>query len=84
MRGNKGIVEDVKLQFARQLYQTCLELHGADHQQTRLLREYIAELENRNRSSQARLRGAVLAEPVAVPITERRWPGTCSIRTGDF
>lgn len=38
-------VEDVKLQFARQLYDECLERHGEDHQETRLLWEYIFNFE---------------------------------------
>ncbi|HUA85257.1 MAG TPA: hypothetical protein VMB85_15445 [Bryobacteraceae bacterium] len=48
---NDCIVENVKLQFARQLYETSLERHGPDHEQTRSLREYIAELEKRESSS---------------------------------
>ena len=40
------IVEDVKLQFARQLYQDCLERHGAEHEQTRKLRSYVTDLES--------------------------------------
>ncbi len=43
------IVEDVKLQFARQLYQDCLERHGAEHEQTRKLRSYVADLERTSR-----------------------------------
>ena len=39
------MVEDVKLQFARQLYQHCLERRGAEHEQTRKLRDYVADLE---------------------------------------
>jgi hypothetical protein len=42
-------LEDVKLQFARQLYDDCLERHGEDHQETRLLFEYIANFENPRR-----------------------------------
>ncbi len=45
------IIEKVKLQFARQLYSTSLERHGPDDEQTRILREYIAELEKREPSS---------------------------------
>ena len=41
-------VEDLKLQFARQLYESALERHGEDHEQTRLLHKYIAYLENLN------------------------------------
>jgi hypothetical protein len=41
-------VEDLKLQFARQLYESALERHGEDHEQTRLLCKYIAYLENLN------------------------------------
>lgn len=41
-------VEDLKLQFARQLYERALERHGEDHEKTRLLSKYIAYLENLN------------------------------------
>ena len=34
--------EDLKLQFARQLYEGCLERHGEDHEQTRLILQYVA------------------------------------------
>jgi hypothetical protein len=42
-------LEDVKLQFARQLYDDCLERHGEDHQETRLLSEYISNFDNPRR-----------------------------------
>lgn len=38
-------VEDVSLQFARQLYEDCLQRHGADHQQTQLLSDYLSSFE---------------------------------------
>jgi hypothetical protein len=43
-------VEDVKLEFARQLYYDCLERHGADHQETRLLSEYLSGFEKSSQS----------------------------------
>ena len=39
--------EDMELQFARQLYDRCVELHGRDHLQTRLLLQYVATFEKR-------------------------------------
>jgi hypothetical protein len=41
-----AIVEDVKLEFARQLYHNCLQRYGTDHEQTRKLGQYVAELES--------------------------------------
>lgn len=41
-------IESAKLQFARQLYDRCLERHGPDHEQTRLMRNYIAALESQD------------------------------------
>jgi hypothetical protein len=35
-------VEDVRLQFVRQLYDESLERHGEHHKETRLLCEYIS------------------------------------------
>ena len=35
-------VEDLRLQFIRQLYDESLERHGAHHKETRLLWEYIS------------------------------------------
>jgi hypothetical protein len=35
----------LQLQFARQLYDRCLERHGEDHEQTRLVSDYISTLE---------------------------------------
>jgi hypothetical protein len=49
MLGNNTPVENIKLRFARQLYETTLERHGADHEQTHLLREYVSELERHHR-----------------------------------
>lgn len=37
----------LKLQFARQLYDKCLEQHGKNHEQTRIVLHYISTLENR-------------------------------------
>jgi hypothetical protein len=42
-----AVEEDVRLQFARQLYDMCLERHGEDHEETRLVLKHIANLENR-------------------------------------
>lgn len=38
----------LRLQFARQLYDRCLERHGENHEQTRLVLDYISALENRD------------------------------------
>jgi hypothetical protein len=38
-------VEDVRLQFARQLYARCLEQYGKHHPESRLVAKYIASLE---------------------------------------
>jgi hypothetical protein len=35
-------VDDVKLQFIRQLYDESLERHGAHHKETRLLSDYLS------------------------------------------
>jgi hypothetical protein len=40
--------ENANLEFARRLYASCLKLHGKDHKETRLLRQYIADLEGRD------------------------------------
>jgi len=53
MAGNKIAVENAKLRFARQLFETTVERHGADHEQARLLREYISELEHEDWSTHA-------------------------------
>jgi hypothetical protein len=37
---------DLKLQFARQLYEACRERHGEDHEQTRLFLRYLHSFEN--------------------------------------
>ena len=37
----------LKLQFAYQLYDRCLERHGKNHEQTRIVLHYISALENR-------------------------------------
>jgi hypothetical protein len=42
-----AVDEDVRLQFARQIYDKCLERHGENHEQTRLAMEYLSGLENR-------------------------------------
>jgi hypothetical protein len=39
--------EDVRLQFARQLYDMCLERHGEDHEETRLVLKHMSKLESR-------------------------------------
>ena len=41
-------IADLELQFARQLYARCLELHGEDHEQTRLVLNYVLALEHRD------------------------------------
>jgi hypothetical protein len=41
------VEEDVRLQFARQLYDKCLERHGEDHEETRLVLKHISRLESR-------------------------------------
>jgi hypothetical protein len=38
--------KDLKLQFARQLYEACRERHGEDHEQTRLFLRYMQSFEN--------------------------------------
>lgn len=39
--------EELRLQFARQLYDECLKTHGEDHQETRLLQEYLSNQDRR-------------------------------------
>jgi hypothetical protein len=56
--------EDVELQFARQLYQSCLERHGEDHEQTRLMRQYVASFE-KVRLAEARVKHAAAAASLA-------------------
>jgi hypothetical protein len=41
-----AIEEGEMIQFARQLYDMCLERHGRDHEQTRIAREYLSCLES--------------------------------------
>ena len=36
----------LELQFARQLYDRCLERHGENNEQTRIVLRYISALEN--------------------------------------
>jgi hypothetical protein len=38
--------KDLKLQFARQLYEACRERHGEDHDQTRLFLSYLHSFED--------------------------------------
>jgi hypothetical protein len=38
-------VTGLKLQFAHQLYDRCLERHGENHEQTRLVLDYISALQ---------------------------------------
>lgn len=40
--------ESPELQFARQLYDSCLEGRGPDHEQTRLVRDHMVALESRD------------------------------------
>jgi hypothetical protein len=40
-----AVHEDPRLQFACQLYAKCLERHGEEHEETRLVQELIARLE---------------------------------------
>jgi hypothetical protein len=57
--------EDVELQFARQLYERCLEVHGEGHEQTELVGRYIAALKDRD----SRRRGLpCLRETTFVPL----------------
>lgn len=42
-----GVEEDARLQFARQLYDVCLERHGEDHDETQLILKHISKLESR-------------------------------------
>jgi hypothetical protein len=35
----------LQLQFARQLYDRCRERHGEDHEQTRLIQDYLSALQ---------------------------------------
>ena len=42
------VEEDATLQFARQLYDRSLELHGTNHECTLAVLEYITELESRD------------------------------------
>jgi hypothetical protein len=37
--------EDSSLQFIRQLYEDCVERYGEDHEETRLVLQYVARLE---------------------------------------
>ena len=37
----------LKIQFARQLYTECLQRHGKDHEQARIMLHYISTLEHR-------------------------------------
>jgi hypothetical protein len=39
--------EDPRLLFARQLYDRCLERHGPEHEETRLVAQYMWDLERR-------------------------------------
>jgi hypothetical protein len=41
------VAEDARLQFARQLFDMCLDRHGEDHEETRLVLKHISELERR-------------------------------------
>ncbi len=41
----------LKLQFAYQLYDRCLERHGKNHEQTRIVMHYISALEKRESSA---------------------------------
>jgi hypothetical protein len=40
--------EEPRLQFARQLYDRCLERFGLEHEGTRLVAQYMSDLEYRN------------------------------------
>jgi hypothetical protein len=42
------IDEYARLQFARQLYEKCLDRHGEQHEETRLVQQLVARLEARN------------------------------------
>jgi hypothetical protein len=45
-----GDEENLRLQFARQLYERCLEERGEDHEETLLVSRYISDLESLKRS----------------------------------
>jgi hypothetical protein len=47
MHDEVATVEGPELQFARQLYEESLARHGEDHNETRLLSEYISILTGR-------------------------------------
>jgi hypothetical protein len=51
----------LQLQFARQLHDWCLERHGENHEQTRLVLDHIAALERRDSLAASRRR---IAPPV--------------------
>jgi hypothetical protein len=46
----------LQLQFARQLHDRCLERHGENHEQTRLVLDHIAALERRDSLAASRRR----------------------------
>jgi hypothetical protein len=56
--------ENANPEFARRLYESCLELHGKDHKETRLLRQYIADLEGRD----SQMSGVPELEATFVPL----------------
>ena len=46
-----AVESDLRVEFARQLYDKCLERDGEDHEQTRIAREYVSDLESRHLSA---------------------------------
>ena len=48
MESPSAEVDDLNLEFARQLYERCVERYGEDHEQTRLSARYISDLEARD------------------------------------
>jgi hypothetical protein len=62
-------VEDVRLQFARQLYDDCLERRGADHRDTRLLYDYLSSFEKPG-FDKPRMAGSVCAATAKAVLRE--------------
>jgi len=48
MESPSAAANDLNLEFARQVYDRCVERYGEDHVQTRLSARYVSQLENRD------------------------------------
>ena len=59
--------DDPELQFARQLYQACLERYGQDHQETRTVAGDHSDLENRNSTAAGAHSPVLTRETTFVP-----------------